>query len=73
MNYLKAAQIKQDLIVSMQYADLMKQTKEEAFKKTAGKYSLEELSEAYRVLSENLEKEQRTLTSLFALAAKSKM
>jgi hypothetical protein len=72
MTYLDAVSIKQDFIVSMQFADILGKTRIEAYTETAKKYTAKELSDAFIALEENIEKERETIRALFLLAIKSK-
>ena len=71
MSYIDAESIRQDFIVSIQYAETMGQTREAAFNETAKKYTAGQLSEAYVVLKNKLKDEMESLTSLFSLAMRS--
>jgi len=73
MTYIEAESIKQDFIVSMQFADIAGKKREEAYTDTAKKYTKEKLAEALSVLTKHLNKEKDFITALFALAIKSKV
>jgi len=72
MTYFEAIEIKQDLLVNMQYADAFKKTAVEALKETAKKYSNKQYAEAYKVICNKLDEEKKDLKQLFLLAVKSK-
>lgn len=72
MNYLGAISIKQELLVNMQYADILHITPAQALKETAMKYTNEQFAQAYKVICDKLDEEKRDLKQLFLLAVKSK-
>lgn len=72
MSYIEAESIKQDFLVSIQYADSTGQTREAAYLEVAEKYTAEQLSEAYTVLKNKMKEEMDLITSLFSVAIRSK-
>ncbi|MDR0475079.1 MAG: hypothetical protein LBH43_15570 [Treponema sp.] len=70
MTYFEAIEIKQDLIVNMQYADIFHKTTHDAFIETAKKYSVEQYQEAFKVICAKLKEEKEDLRKLFTLAIK---
>jgi len=71
MTYYEAIEIKQYLIVSMQYA--FNKTPAEALKKAAKEYTNEQFAEAYDTICKKLNEEKKDLEELFILAAKARM
>ena len=72
MNYLGAISIKQELLVNMQYADVLHITPAQALKETAKKYSNEQYAQAYKIICNKLDEDKKDLKQLFLLAVKSK-
>ena len=70
MTYFKAIEIKQDLIVNMQYA--FNKTPAEALKETAAKYTAEQFAEALLAIKQQMRKEYDDVKELFMIAAASK-
>ena len=72
MTYFEAIEIKQNLIVNLQYADLFKKTALEAVKEVAEKYTNEQFAEAYKVICAKLKEEKEDVRKLFSLAVQSR-
>jgi len=72
MTYFEAVSIEQDLIVAMQYAEVLHKTPVEALKEKAGEYTNEQLAEVYRVIKAKKKEELATLKQLLVLAVRSK-
>ena len=72
MTYFEAECIKQDFVVSLRFAGACGKTMEEAYEKTAQKYSDDTLIEALVVLNKELEEQQNTNIDIFTLAIRSK-
>ena len=72
MTYFEAESIKQDFVVSMQFADACGKTIPEAYAETARKYSAETLTEALAVLNKKLQEQQNTNRDIFTLAVRLK-
>ena len=72
MTYFEAIEIKQDLIVAVQYSDVTHQTAVEALKEAAAKYTNEQFAEAYKVICAKMKEEKEELKTLFTLAVGSK-
>jgi hypothetical protein len=72
MTYFQAIEIKQDLIVAMQYADVTHQTVAESLKEAASKYTDEQFAEAYKVICTKMKEEKADLKQLLLLAAASR-
>jgi hypothetical protein len=72
VNYFGAESIRQDFHVAMQYAETCGETPVEAVRRTAEKYTNEQLAEAYKVLMQKIKEDKETLKTLFVLAYKCK-
>jgi hypothetical protein len=72
MTYFEAIEIKQDLLVNMQYAGAFHKTAPEALIEAADKYSIEQFQEAYKAICAKMKEEKEDLKELFTLAVKSK-
>ena len=72
MTYFQAIEIKQSLIVAIQYSDVTHQTAAESLKEAASKYTDEQFAEAYKVICDHMKKEKADLKQLLLLAAASR-
>ena len=72
MTYFDAVGIEQDLIVAMQYCDAFHQTRGEALKEAAAKYTDEQYAEALSVIKEHHRKAYADTKELFLFAISSK-
>jgi hypothetical protein len=67
MDYFKALSMYQDFCVSVQYAELKKQTREEALKETAGKYTFKQVLDCFESLLKELDEKKEHYMSLFKI------
>ena len=65
MRYYEALSVYQDFCVSMQYAELVKHTREEALKETAGKYTFKQILDCFEALLKKLDEEKEQYMTLF--------
>ena len=72
MTYYKAVEIKQHLLVNLQYSGALHKKPAEALKETAEKYTVEQYSEALRAIKQHLREEYDDTKKLFGLAVASK-
>ena len=72
MTYFEAIEIKQSLIVAIQYSDVTHQTAAESLKEAASKYTDEQFAEAYKVICAKMKEEKDDLKNLLLLAVASK-
>jgi hypothetical protein len=70
MKYFEALSMYQDFCVSMQYAELKKQTNEEALKETAGKYTFKQILDCFEALLNELDELLRIINSEMRRVAK---
>jgi hypothetical protein len=72
MTYFEAIEIKQDMLVNMQYSGVFKKEPAEALQEVARKYTDAQLAEALLAIKEHLREEYADVKKLFALAIASR-
>jgi nitrate reductase assembly molybdenum cofactor insertion protein NarJ len=69
MTYLDGLSIYQDFCVSLQYAEILKKTKEQVLKEKAAEYTFKQIADAFEALLDELDEKKEHYASLFRLIA----
>jgi len=72
MTYIEAIGIKQDFMVSLEFADVCGKERIDAVKDVAEKYTNEQLAEAYAVIKQKQKEEREFIKALFVLGIRAK-